>query len=490
MIAVANAQPITEEMPEGQAELVAGLHQPKHAVARLPAVATDRTTRDLSLDDKPAQISFRGVCVQRRFGPFQDAQQLGLAALQPGQQFVEITIAGPDGENSVEPDLKVLGRSSAGSSRKVFQQLVKEPDEFAQSLDMFHLAGRRRHQLVQQALGMHPAQRMGADPELSGIVGDDHRIADQAMMANGAPDAGFGKWAEHVSVEDVDALFSQIFKKWNLIGKLPRFARVQPRQKRGIHLAILQKGEGGFVENVVLIATTQQGQKVQSRLRGRRAKACKMLAPDMRRIKIAVGMASTGVIDRDEGCRGQAGMQHGGILSMEAIQPLRQKPDDLAFGNLDTNIVEQRRQSLRCDLPMAVKHQAEALQVGAVATLDSGWQRRGDHPPIRRQPAFAAIAYHLGLYDQIPHDAILVALEARSGRSLGRQNLYTGDFARVAFGTAPTCGLPLLPTVLSLVAVSMPEGLNGGRGGRLFNRAISSRRSWLSSFSRVFSILS
>jgi hypothetical protein len=34
-------------------------------------------------------------------------------------------------------------------------------------------------------------------------------------------------------------------------------------------------------------------------------------------------------------------MQHSGIVGMNAIQPLGQKPDDLAFGNLDTNIFEQ-----------------------------------------------------------------------------------------------------------------------------------------------------
>ena len=43
---------------------------------------------------------------------------------------------------------------------------------------------------------------------------------------------------------------------------------------------------------------------------------------------------------------------------------------------------------------------------------------------------------------------------------------------------------------LSPVAFSMPDGLKGGRGGRFFRRAISSRRSWLSIFSRVFSSLS
>jgi hypothetical protein len=93
------------------------------------------------------------------------------------------------------------------------------------------------------------------------------------------------------------------------------------------------------------------------------------------------------VIDRHKGRRDQAGMQHGGIFGMKAIQPLHQKPDDLAFGNLDTDIVEQGRQSLRRDLPMGVKHQAEASPIGAIASSDSCRQRRVDRSAIRCQPA-------------------------------------------------------------------------------------------------------
>ncbi|MNW05963.1 hypothetical protein D3C71_2022920 [compost metagenome] len=78
---------------------------------------------------------------------------------------------------------------------------------------------------------------MSADPKLSGIVGDDHRIADQAMMADGAPYAGLGKRAEDVSVEDVDAMFGQIREKRYLIGKLPRFSHLQWRQKGGVYLS-------------------------------------------------------------------------------------------------------------------------------------------------------------------------------------------------------------------------------------------------------------
>ncbi|WP_261330486.1 hypothetical protein [Rhizobium leguminosarum] len=310
------------------------------------------------------------------------------------------------------------------------------PDKIPQGFDVFHLAGRRRHQLVQQPLGVDPAQRMGADAELSGIVGHDHRIADQTMMADGAPDAGLGKRADYFLVEDVDTIGGQILEKRNLIGKAPRFTCLQMRQKGGVHLTVFQKGEGGIVENIILIVAAQQGQKVQPRLRQRRAEGGEMFASDLCRMEIAIGMTGASVVDRDKGSRDQACMQHGGVLGMKAVQPLRQRPDDLAFGNLDTDIVQQGRQSLRRDLPMAMKHQAEATQTGAVAALYPCWQRCNDRASFRCHPAFAAIAHHFGPHDQIPDQAILVAFKPRSRWGSGRQYLLARGAPRLALRPA------------------------------------------------------
>ncbi|GLR59092.1 hypothetical protein GCM10007919_38190 [Rhizobium indigoferae] len=57
-----------------------------------------------------------------------------------------------------------------------------------------------------------------------------------------------------------------------------------------------------------------------------------MFAADLCRVEIAVGMTGASVVNRDKGSRDQARKQHGSILGMKAIQPLCQKPDDLAFG--------------------------------------------------------------------------------------------------------------------------------------------------------------
>lgn len=51
--------------------------------------------------------------------------------------------------------------------------------------------------------------------------------------------------------------------------------------------------------------------------------------------------------------------------------------------------------------------------------------------------------------------------------------------------------LPLLPgPALPPVAFSIPEGREGGRGGRPFRRATSSRSAWFSTFSAAFAALS
>ncbi|WP_244499424.1 hypothetical protein [Rhizobium sp. AC44/96] len=256
---------------------------------------------------------------------------------------------------------------------------------------------------------MDPAERMVADAKLPSIVGYDHYIANQAMMADGAPNAGFGKRADNAPVKDVDTIFRQIGEKRNLVGKPTRLACVQARQKGRVHLTVFQKGEGGVIENIVLIVSAQQGQKIQPGLEWCRAKGAKMRASNMRRMKIPISMSGTGIVNGHVRGRNQTGMQHGSILGMKAIQSLRQEPDDLAFGNFDADIVEQGRQSLRRHLSMAVEHQAEPSQIGTVSTLNSCWQRRGDHVSIRRQPAFASIADHVGPQDQIPNHAIFIA---------------------------------------------------------------------------------
>lgn len=119
---------------------------------------------------------FGRIGMEWGFRPPQNPQQFGLAAAQPKQEFVEVAITGAQRKDPIEPGLKAPGCTGIGSSPTGFQSLVKVPDKLAQGFDVFHLPRRRRHQLVQQPFGMDPAQRVGADTELAGIVGYDHAL--------------------------------------------------------------------------------------------------------------------------------------------------------------------------------------------------------------------------------------------------------------------------------------------------------------------------
>ena len=47
-------------------------------------------------------------------------------------------------------------------------------------------------ELVHEPLGMHPAQRVPVERELAGVVGQDHRVGQEPMRLDAAPDRTFG----------------------------------------------------------------------------------------------------------------------------------------------------------------------------------------------------------------------------------------------------------------------------------------------------------
>ncbi len=157
-------------------------------------------------------------------------------------------------------------------------------------------------------------------------------------------------------------------------------------------------------------------------------------------------------------------MQHGGILGMKAIQPFRQEPRHLAFGDLDTDVVEQRRHSLRRDLPMRMQHQTKPPQIGPKATSYPRRQLCCDGVSSLASPSTPTpVTNHLDLEHQIPDEAVLVALKARSGRYTDSQHLFTRHPLRVVLRPSrPGCEI-LGRDRLSPVAFSMPDGLKGGR---------------------------
>lgn len=66
---------------------------------------------------------------------------------------------------------------------------------------------------------MDPGQGVVGDTKLTRIVRNDHRAAEQAVVADGAPDRRPCDRTQRLLVEDIDALASQMPEEFNLIGE-------------------------------------------------------------------------------------------------------------------------------------------------------------------------------------------------------------------------------------------------------------------------------
>jgi len=162
--------------------------------------------------------------------------------VQPGEQPVQGGVAGSPPEDAFESRPQRGSAPWARIARPGFQVGIQPPDQRARPLDRPALLGRGRHEVVHQALGMHPAQRVGAHPELPGAVGHDHRPgrakryvrAQQAMVADGTPERALGGGLHRIrgDRERVDAEPGQVRGPRRRVGEQPGRVRVQQGDHR------------------------------------------------------------------------------------------------------------------------------------------------------------------------------------------------------------------------------------------------------------------
>src|SRR6202521_3416313 len=158
--------------------------------------------------------------------------------------------------------------------------------------------------------------------------------------------------------------------------------------------------------------------------------------------------------------------------------------------------MEKRDDPLAGDLPGEMQRQDKAMQIGAISPDNPRIEFGDDRLALRRLPAFPPIARHLRAQAQVLNHDLLVALVARAGRRLRPHNDGRINRQLVQLAAAPTprlLALGLLPSSPGpprSVALSMPEGFCGGRGGKFFNRASSSLTARCSVFSFVKAPLS
>ena len=147
---------------------------------------------DLALDDLTANVAFGAVGVQRYLRPVEHSEQLGLIGVQPLQQAIERDEASAATEDAIEPGAH-LAASPSGRRRTVgFQIGVEPPNQCADPLLRGAVQIGEGVELVNQPLGMDPAQRVPPDGELTGIITEHDRVVQKAMRVNAAPQCALG----------------------------------------------------------------------------------------------------------------------------------------------------------------------------------------------------------------------------------------------------------------------------------------------------------
>ena len=139
-----------------------------------------------------ADVVFGSVGVERDFWPVEHHQQLGLVGMKTSEQPIEGGKAGL----SLEDAVKSGAQGGPSCRRRIaavgLQIGVEPPDQAAHPLLGSAMVVGEGIELVDQPLGMDPAQSMAANLELSGIVADNHSVLDQAMRLDAAPQRAFG----------------------------------------------------------------------------------------------------------------------------------------------------------------------------------------------------------------------------------------------------------------------------------------------------------
>ena len=193
-----DTEPGAKVVPEGDAKFPAGLCKSEEGVAAVAADIALGSAADLALGNLAADVVLRAVGVQRDLRVIEHHQQLGLVGVQPLKQTVE----GGEARVPLEDTIEARTQFTASAWRRIepvgLQIGIEPPDQSANMLLRTTLLVGKRLQLVNQALGVDPAQRVVADVELPGVVADHDRLAQEPVCAHRAPQRALGGDAHRV----------------------------------------------------------------------------------------------------------------------------------------------------------------------------------------------------------------------------------------------------------------------------------------------------
>ncbi len=244
-----------------------------------------------------------------------------------------------------------------------------------------------------------------------------------------------------------------------------------PRQIASAHV-----GEGG-IDPVALRAAEQTAQERQARLARPGAEGGELVGADVGGEAALAGVARAGVVDGDERRADEPRPQHRLVLGAEPVQFCGQEPNDLPLGDRQAKSGQKLHDPFAGHPALIREHQHPTMPMRPATADGSRIERRGRHLAVRRPPALAPIKRRLGVQHQVLNEDLLVALRREPDRASTVSLTVRSTESLETPG--PRRRFDLAPFSLSappsgrFVALSIPEGLSGGRGGKGFSRAIA-----------------
>ena len=156
---------------------------------------TSRAVRPFSLTvppetffcDDDADVVFACVGVEGNLGTLEPAQEFVLVGVKALVEPVEGRVSGSAFEDAVEAGSQFDRALRVGGELEHLALTIEPPDHQPRAFD-----GAAGHwSLVDEALGVDPAQGVVADAELSGVVGKDDGAGEPILSADRAPQRGF-----------------------------------------------------------------------------------------------------------------------------------------------------------------------------------------------------------------------------------------------------------------------------------------------------------
>ena len=150
---------------------------------------------------------------------------------------------------------------------------------------------------------MNPTQAVLADIELTGIVANDHGVAEKAMGFDTAPQRGFGS-DEHrigIDLERRDSELVEMGAPGCLIGKASVGMLDQASDHMGGQRAFARVGKRLVIDHVIAVASAQQFEEVEAALESRRAKPGEVCVAYLCAETVGGLVTRAGVVNRDPG---------------------------------------------------------------------------------------------------------------------------------------------------------------------------------------------